>query len=234
MKISRNKIIVVILVLSFLIFVGNLFKVFETNEFNGNLEQYNRDISVSNEDDTLVFLIKTTDLEEVNRASAFLFVDILTYDVYSSLKQYKNFKYRFFKHVDSVGYMIRGRIDELEIGHQIHSDCPNFMKIKRYIYDSCSYGWVMNGNKAMMYLKNNLHDFDSLTGGEYLEEGTPDIISILIGMGSNCCFMRNSKQLSFLYSLNELSKDEEFRRIWPEYGDGKHIKAIIDLCFKNE
>lgn len=234
MKISRNKIIIGILVLSFLIFIGNLFQGLGSNKFGESFGKYNRDISVSYANDTLEVLIKPTDLEEVNRASAWLLVDLLAYDAYSSMKSYKNFKYAFFKRTDTAGYVIRSEIDNLEMNYQIHSDCPNFMKMKRYIYDSCSYDWVMNGNKAMLYLKNKLHDFDSLTGGKYIEEGIPDIISIMLGMGNNCCFMRNSEQFSFLYSLSELSKDDEFRKIWPEYGDGKHIKAIIDLCFKNE
>ena len=234
MKLTRNKIIICILGVSLLAIVVSIFWEPNTNKFEKSLGKYNRSISVVYDNDTLSVLVQPTYLEEVNRASVWLLIDLLAYDAYSSMKPYKNYKYAFVKRIDTIGYVVRSNNILLEQNYKIHSNCLNFLKMKRYIYDSCSYDWVMNGNKAMWYLKSKMYDLDSLTGGKYIEEGTPDIISIMTGMGSNCCLMRENKQLSFLLSLDEISKDKEFRKIWPEYGDGQHIKAIINMCFEKK
>lgn len=233
MKMSVNRIVTFVVIIVFVAIAVQILRRTETNYFEG-LKNYDRGLQVIENSDTLEFLIQPTPLEEVNPASMWLFVDLIGFDTYKGLKKYKNYKYIFLKNEDSLNYTIRSSEKNLIQNYSLHTNCPNLLKMKRYIYDSCSYNWVTNGNKALLYLKNKTSNFDSLTGGKYIDEGKPDIISIMTGMGINCCFMKPNNQLSFLLSLDEISKDNEFRKIWPEYYETSHIKNILNMCFKKD
>lgn len=230
-KIIFTILIIVSVTVFFIFYENEVFSSYKS-QIENTAKSLNHKTLTSVSGDTLILFLPLSKLECENLPSYIVLRDLLLYRI---AEKFEKSNFYYLKIIANEGankgiIIFENVFSKTEVNeiYFLHKNCIQVLKIKEYIYFNCDIKWVEQGNTILISLYKQDESFKKLELSKF--NSYPDIISVLIGYGFDCCNMKMSDNITILKYLEiENNSNPKFSNAWSNYGS--HVSNIIKLCY---